>query len=412
MRKLYSSLMVIILTAFLSSALIANEAVLIDFDLLKANGDGLNPGDQNAWTKEVLKTKPAKEMYTQVIKEKGTKLNPQHWPTVINYGKVAGSNFVEAETKTMVTSLAADNWTVVLNSSARTVANRQFSYTREWYTGYHDSLFDNFNPALGNSQEAAAQYAQEKEVRKGKVEKDANGVEKITSPGKGYSIMGVRIKFTDSPFNNWALVMPPFEIPAYEDIVTDYIGNPLPDEEMQKEKGRGRKFLNGYGVVRNVAELKSMNIRVYGCQFKNSISILLKDDNGVITEYNMPRYLDFDGWANIEWVNPNYIQKAENREIYVVPLYPRNEPYVKLYGFRIYRQGDQVGGDFVTYIRDVTIKYDKAFLERETPIIDHEQAWGILQDRNEAARVREESKLGNSEILRYLEKQKMHPGSN
>ena len=200
------------------------------------------------------------------------------------------------------------------------------------------------------------------------------------------------------------MIKPPFEIPAYEDLITNYKGEEEKDDGVKKGM-RGKKF-DGFGVIKNVGIIKSMDLRVYGTQFKNSIAVLLKDQDNMTTEYHMPQYLDFDGWKKITWVNPNYIDDAANRTLFVVPLYPHTMPYVKLAGFRVYRQGDQIGGDFVTYVKDVIITYDKAVLDKEYPI-DHEEAWGILQSRTEESKKREYSRIGQSQILKYLEKQKM-----
>ena len=80
---------------------------------------------------------------------------------------------------------------------------------------------------------------------------------------------------------------------------------------------------------------------------------------------------------------------------------------MKLCGFRIYRQGDQVGGNFVTYIKDVYVTYDEAVLDREVAI-DHEEAWGILQQRTIEAKNRELKKIGYNQVLRFIERKKMH----
>jgi len=55
-------------------------------------------------------------------------------------------------------------------------------------------------------------------------------------------------------------------------------------------------------------------------QFKNAISILIKDDNNVVSEYQFPDYLDFDGWRQITWNNSNYITEVEI-EYYLLFLY-------------------------------------------------------------------------------------------
>ena len=65
-----------------------------------------------------------------------------------------------------------------------------------------------------------------------------------------------------------------------------------------------------------------------------------------------------------------------------------------------------MGGDLVTYVKDIKITYDKAILDTQRDIND-EAVWGILQARNETRRLAELKRLGNVQVLRYLEKQKM-----
>ncbi|OHD37926.1 MAG: hypothetical protein A2Y29_06470 [Spirochaetes bacterium GWE2_31_10] len=378
MRRRISLFTGVLLFIGLSTSVYGKTSVLIDFDLLKANGTGLP--EQSKGIGEV----PFSEHPAELT---------QHMPTLIDYSGIAGSNFSGDDVKTMNTSLAAGNWNVKLNSSASTVENKGNSFTKEWHTKFVSVL---------RSEDQTADQQKDPE---------------------GYTILGARIRFSDSAFNNWAIIKPPFEIPVYEDMWTDEKGNLkadyasklakddrggiVYDPSILTKEDRGTKFLNGKGVVRNVGIIKSLDLRVYGCQFKNSISVLLKNENDIVTEYHMPQYLDFDGWRKITWTNPNYIANAANRDLYIVPLYPRSEPFVKIYGFRVYRQGDQLGGDFVSYIKDVVVTYDEAVLEREDLPIIHEDAWGILATRREEAKKREFSKIGNAEILRFLERQKM-----
>jgi hypothetical protein len=346
----------------------ADTSVLIDFAKLKANGNGK--------PEESLAQDDPKMMDY----EDHDRINrKEHMPTLLDYSTIAGSNFDPEEIKDMKVSLSAYNWDVVLNSSAAHNKNKTYSYALEWHT--------KFVPVLAGND-------------------DTTGDQPATTP-EGYNILGVRVRFPELSYNNWALIKPPFEIPAYENKDTDYLGNPLPDEERLKKENYGSKFENGFGVVKNVGTLKYISVKVYGCQFKNSIAVLLKDDNNIVTEYHFPQYLDFDGWRELTWKNPNYIENAANRDLFIVPLYPRSEPFVKIDGFRVYRQGDQLGGDFVTYIKDVTVTYDLAVLDKEEPI-DHESAWNILQDRQLEGKQREIRKIGSSQILRFLEKKKMH----
>jgi len=60
----------------------------------------------------------------------------------------------------------------------------------------------------------------------------------------------------------------------------------------------------------------------------------------------------------------------------------------------------------VTYFHDISITYDKAILDTTRDIND-ESIWGILKQRQEARRLAELKRLGNIQVLRFLEQQKM-----
>lgn len=379
----------------------AKESVLIDFDLLKANGcyvqdeesgEGENEGGEGEEEKggewEYSDSDSYEEHFKATEDDRDVagnlKFIPQHMPTLIDYSAIAGSNYSDTELQAMKVSLSAYNWHVILNSSAATVKNQGFSKCIEW----HSNMPKNSEGLFSQDDEA----------------------DQAVSDRGGFTVLGVRIHFPEAQFNNWALIRPPFEIPAYEDITRD----PESGEEMDLEsddwkqnyRGMGNKFENGYGVVKNVGAIKDMTVRIYGCQFKNQFGVMLKDQDNIETEIDFAESLSFDGWKQIKWVNPNYIASVQNRALHIVPLYPQTEPFIKFNGFRIYRQGDQIGGDFVVYLKDIKIKYDEAVLKKAAPI-DHEKAWGILAARTQAAKKREFEKIGKDEILRYLEKQKM-----
>ncbi len=288
--------------------------------------------------------------------------------TLIDFSNVAGASFTEEEKAKMKTSLAINNWEVVLSSSSRTVLNQSLSMTKEAKTSPKAKPFQG--------------------------EEMANK-----------TVMGIRVHFPVAPFNSWAVVKPPFEIPAYADK-TQLQGDKLvvPDEE----KGRGRKF-DGYGVIKNVGVIKSVSVTVYGSNFPNGFGIILKNQNNEEQQIFID-YLNFDGWRTLTWNNPNYIADVRNREIKRYPLYPKSAPFIKLVGFVIYKDASQEGGDFITYIKDVKVTYDKAVLELQRDI-DDEAIWGILKARQEARRAAELRRLGNMQVLRYLEKQKMDQGT-
>lgn len=204
-------------------------------------------------------------------------------------------------------------------------------------------------------------------------------------------VMGIRVHFPTAPFNSWAMIIPPFEIPFYEDAEDD-------------EEGEGSKFVNK-GVLRNVGTIKSVSVRVTGRNFPHGLSISLKDEQDSVDNLFLG-YLDFDGWKTLTWDNPNYITDVKQRDLRKTPLYPETMPSIKFSSFTIFRQANQIGGDFVTYLKDVQMVYDLAILELERDIND-EAAWGILQTRRDAKRAAEIRRLGILQLLRRQEKTKM-----
>jgi hypothetical protein len=294
-----------------------------------------------------------------------SKVPTENAATLIDFANVAGATFTDEEKAAMKTSLALNNWEVTLASSARSVKNQSDTTTRE-------------SPISAKA-------------------KPLNG-EEIANK----KVLGVRVHFPVESFNSWAIIKPPFDVPAYADKTT-LQGDQLRTDA--KDLGRGEKF-NGYGVVKNVGVVKSLSITVYGANFPNGLGVVVADQDGNEQVMFMD-YLDFDGWRTLTWNNPNYVVEVRNRELRKYPLYPKSTPHLKLMGIIIYRDAQQEGGDFITYIKDIKITYDKAIIETERDIND-EVIWNILQKRYEARRLAELKRLGNIQVLRYLEKQKMH----
>lgn len=287
--------------------------------------------------------------------------------TLVNYKGEAGARFTDEEKELMITSLALNNWRVELASSSRTVERMKDSMTKEATTTSNAREFD--GDEMANK-----------------------------------TILGVRILFPESAFNSYAIVKPPFEIQAYQDKETLGADGSLtvPDEE----KGKGEKFDN-YGVIKNVGIIKEIEAMVYGANYPHALEIILMDENYTERSFHLD-YIDFEGWKRLTWVNPNYIAEVRNREIQLYPLYPRSVPYRKFIGFVIYRDAASIGGDFITYIKEVKITYDEAIREQDEKQIDDESIWGILQERNEARRQAEYKRLGNRQVLELLEGMKMH----
>jgi len=116
-------------------------------------------------------------------------------------------------------------------------------------------------------------------------------------------------------------------------------------------------------------------------------------------------YLNFDGWRELRWDNPQYVTDVRNRELRIYPMYPKSTPFVKFAGFVVSRDAAHEGGDFVAYVKDVKILYDKAVLE---PVrdIDDEAIWGIVGQKEDERKRLESLRFGANQVMRYIEKLK------
>ena len=284
----------------------------------------------------------------------------EHEATLVDFSDQAGTGFTQEERNAMKTSLAVENWEVELASSSRSVTNLRKSMVKAVQVN-----------------EDATRFA-------------------------GDTVLGVRIHFPEDPFNSYAIVRPPFEIPGYmKRTVLQSDGTLISDDT---DIG-GSKF-DGYGVVKNVGTIKSISVNVYGSNFPNGFGIILKDHSNNEQQIFMNN-LEFEGWRELVWNNPNYVTEVRDRELKNYPLYPRSESMRKLLGFVFYKDAVQSGGDFIAYVKDVTITYDIAQIDTRRDF-NEEEIWGILNEREEARRTFEFSRLGNIQVLRYLESQKIH----
>jgi len=299
-------------------------------------------------------------MTSDVTVGEGDAARPEHERTLVDFAEVAGASFTEEERGLMKSSLFIENWEVDLNSSAQSAMTQ------------------------ANSQ-----------IRLARVRDDADRF-------GGDPVLGARVNFPTEPWNAWAVIRPPFEIQAYANR-TQLDGDGEVVETQGDDIGEGDKFEAGHGVLKNVGVLKQVGLNVYGLNFPHSISVILQDENNERHEVFMG-YLEFDGWRQLIWDNPNYIVDVRDRELRTYPLYPNLQPMMKLVGFRVYRDGSTVGGDFITYIRDVTLVYDEARLQLQEAI-PHDDLWGILDQREDERRRAELRRLGNQQVLRFIEQQ-------
>ncbi|GMO55813.1 MAG: flagellar filament outer layer protein FlaA [Termitinemataceae bacterium] len=288
--------------------------------------------------------------------------NPQNKQTTMDFSRNAGTNYTDEQKQVMKTSLAIPNWVVRLSSSSRTVTNDGLSYAKV------------VNSKL---------YGQ---------------------------IMGIRVHFPTGPFNSNVTVKPPFEIPSYEFTQVSDDGTVSPPAEPPNFNTTQSRFQDGYGIVKNVGAVKSLKVAVYGLNFPHSLSAIFIDGSGKEQTVFLG-YLNFDGWSDLTWNNPQYVSEVRSRSLRIFPLYPGYAPYIRFAGFLIQRDGASEGGDFVTYFKDVQVVYDKAQLETDKDI-DDESEWNIIAER-EADRQKVEFKnFGKDQVYRFLEQQKMAPETN
>ncbi len=287
----------------------------------------------------------------------------QNRRTIMDYGTNAGASYTDEQKALMRTSLAIGEWEVILNSSSRNPVSVAVS-----------------------------------EVKEAEVSSDAKNF-------AGQKLMGVRVMFPEWNNNANAKIQPTFLIPAYEAMTeADDEGNLKEPTEEDKAAGKSR-FEGGYGVVNNTGVIKSIAVNTYGMNFPHGLFVLLRDQHNVVTRYFMG-YLLFDGWREMIWNNPAYIKQVKSREVRLYPVYPTKLPHVCFEGFLVTRDAAHDGGDFIGYFKDVKIIYDKAVLTTVRDFAD-EDIWHIQSERLENRKKIERERFGQTQVLRFLEKQKM-----
>lgn len=276
----------------------------------------------------------------------------QHQATLWDYSSIAGTRFTEEQKAAMNTSLYVPNWDVVFSSSSKTVTTERLSQVRAATVG------DN-SPQFAGSQ-----------------------------------VMGVRVYYPTGTFNSYAWVKPPFKIPLY---ATDSSTENAP---------RGDQFV-GFGVLRNVGVIKEVKMNVRGLNYPMGAAVVLRNENGETQQIPLG-HLEFTGWRELSWVNPNYITDVRDREVKKYPLYPRSAPSIALDSMQFYRDAEQQGGDFLVYVKNIVVIYDQAILQGFDTDLDHEGIWGILKEREEERNKAELLRLGDKQVLYYIEEQKQH----
>ena len=187
-------------------------------------------------------------------------------------------------------------------------------------------------------------------------------------------------------------------------MLFDEQGNIQEPTDEEKASGKGR-FEDGYGVVRNTGVIKSIAVNTYGMNFPHGLYVLIRNEKNEVKRYFMG-YLLFDGWKELVWNNPAYLTDVRSRETRIYPAYPTSLPYSSFAGFLVTRDAAHEGGTFVGYFKDVKLIYDKAVLNTVRDFAD-ENIWGIQTKMNNERMQLEMSRFGQTQVLRFLEQEKM-----
>lgn len=175
------------------------------------------------------------------------------------------------------------------------------------------------------------------------------------------NVLGVRVHFPKSDANAFAEVQPLTQV-------------------MYDQNGSYKFFAAGRGLISNVSIIKRIRSYIFGHNYPFMAGISLEDSEGNIRSYPLGN-LEYTGWRELVYENSSYIEDARLREIQVVPIYPRVEPFIKVNSLTFFRHGDRPTGDFISYLSWVRVNYDKALPDEEDKDgIDDESIWKIRTD--------------------------------
>lgn len=206
-------------------------------------------------------------------------------------------------------------------------------------------------------------------------ESRVEGVTAQAGKYEGQMVLGVKIQFPDYNFDMFVDIAPPF-LPNTKNVA----------------------FLNN-GYLDNVGSVKSAYMTVYGLYQPEKIYLITEDTDGLEYQYAFGS-LDFIGWRELEWINPAYIQDVRDRESDTRPLYPRASVQRRFKNIKVQRSAVDGTTDFVTYIKDIAVTYDKSVNDDLFNDFANEETWKILAD---SVSKREEILLKRTTIKRYFE---------
>lgn len=213
-----------------------------------------------------------------------------------------------------------------------------------------------------------------------------SSVKKVMSQEHKQTVLGARIQFPQTRQNDRALIQPQFEFHAFN------------------KKGNFTNLSNG--IVANVGLIKEISVWVKGRNYPFDFAMRLQSEKNVMEEYFFGNLL-FDNWRLLTWKNPNYVDAVKDRVLVRKPLYPKEIPYFRFKSFVLYRQMDQIGGDFVLYIKNASIVYEKFAETLKDSDINDEDEWKIMQKRANDMMEREQNRLADKADIYRTEQNRL-----
>ena len=190
-------------------------------------------------------------------------------------------------------------------------------------------------------------------------------------------VLGVHLQFPSYNQNSTATITPPsaLKVRPYA-LIRSEGGSSAPDYYQQNKFGSVSHQGLSRGALTNVQIIKKIKAVVSGRNFPYAFYISLRNEKDITRKYFLG-FLNFIGWNEMTWNNPNYLEEIRTRDyIKRTSIYPRVMPFFAFDSFSIYRSPDQVGGGSIFYLQDIAVEYDKAFNAGEvTDGIEDKKEW-------------------------------------
>ncbi len=280
--------------------------------------------------------------------------------TSIDFSKIMPGDYTDEERAEMKMDLNPNFWRVKVNSSSFSIDSKNKSYVKavKTYVQYEDDI----------------------------------------------QVLAVRALLPYKDAHSNITITPPFDIPAF------YI-----DQEKNPDDFMGTMFLNK-GVIRNVAAVNKIRVMMCGHNSNYSLYVRIRDNLGLKRDVFIT-YIDFKGWQERVWTNPQYNKDpyARVRREKSKPYYPSDFPYIKLEAFYINRLDSNVAGNFVTMIKDVVVDYEEDNVDLQgyngndliPSVMNQEEIFGIYKEELSRVANKEIEKANEYMMYKWLDKQKM-----